>query len=191
MGVCGEMRPKKNISPNTNQEKNNPDQEKRDTNNQTTKKKKYRSSIELRKNSQKKERKNEDKNSLIKKEIENKTKSIEKRDIISKNQNGIPVLPEEYIAFPKGEHYYKLTKDSNIGGGNSMEIISRLSEKIELFFSLNNICNPKNEHSFAISIINNKQIGIKTFLGNLDNATGKEIEYGKSFIIDFFLKGSK
>ena len=137
---------------------------------------------------QNKERKNKNKNSLIQKEPENKAKNIIKSEYISQESNGISTLPREDIAFPKGEHYYTLINDSNIGGGNSIESNCNLCEKIELFFSLYNVCNPNNEHSFAISIINNKKIGTKTFLGNLENDKGDKIEFGKSIIINFFFE---
>ena len=95
------------------------------------------------------------------------------------------LLPEEYIAFPKGERFYQLKKDSNII--NTTERDS-LSEKVELFFSLDNVCNPTDLHSFSISIINNKHIDIPTFLGKLENASGERIEFGDSFRIDFFFE---
>ena len=146
-------------------------------------KNKARSSKGLVTNTGKKEKNKEGKKSLIKKEETDKeTKNLENSVYKHQNTRGISILPEESVAFPKGERYYTLKKDSNI----SKEINSSLSEKIQLFFSLAKVCNPNDEHSFAIIIINNKKIGTKTFLGNLQNATGNEIEFGDSFIIGFF-----
>ena len=88
--------------------------------------------------------------------------------------------------FPPGEHYYQLIKDSN-----KSELIKKadsLSEKVELFFSLKDAKNPNDKHSFLISIINNSRIGIITFLGELENRTGREIEFGNSFQVDFFFE---
>ena len=44
------------------------------------------------------------------------------------------------------------------------------------------------QHSFSISIINNKHIGIQNFLGKLENASGEKIEFGGTFCIDFFFE---
>ena len=88
--------------------------------------------------------------------------------------------------FPPGEHYYQLIKDSN-----KSELIKKddnLSEKVELFFSLKDAKNPNDKHSFLISIINNARIGTITYLGKLENRTGKEIEFGNSFQVDFFFE---
>ena len=65
---------------------------------------------------------------------------------------------------------------------------NNLSEKVELFFSLNNIKKPKNRYSFDISIINNKRIGISDYLGKLKERTGEHIEFGESFIVDYFFE---
>ena len=92
----------------------------------------------------------------------------------------------EKVAFPSGEHYYKLIIDSN-----RSELIKKednLCEKVELFFSLTHVQNPNDEHSFRISIINNTRIGIATNLGNLENQSGVEIEFGSSFLLDFFFE---
>ena len=119
---------------------------------------------------------NKNKNSSFK---ENPTlKKKIKKSILIKQTQSISLFQEEYIAFPKGEHFYQLKKDSNIV--NTTERDS-LSEKVELFFSLDNVCNPMEKYSFSISIINNKNIDIPTFLGNLENASGEKIEFGGSF----------
>ena len=96
---------------------------------------------------------------------------------------------EENVPFHPGEHRYELIKDINIS--KIKEKNDSLSERVELFFSLNNVKKPYNRYSFGISIINNKKIGICTFLGFLKDGTGKNIEFGNSFEVDFFLKESK
>ena len=119
----------------------------------------------------------------IKKKIVKKTKSLRKNSISSKKSLKIE---SEKVAFPPGENYYQLIKDSN-----RSELIKKednLSEKVELFFSLTNVKNENDEHSFAISIVNNTKVGIKTYLGKLENRRGKDIEYGNSFEIDFFFE---
>jgi hypothetical protein len=160
MGICEDNRPKKN-----NKKKEN-------TPNNTK---------QVKEN-------NENQSPLTTKKSLNNPKNIGKSKNISQNPHGIYALPAECIPFPKGEHYYQLINDSNIGGGNTIEKNNSLSEKIELFFSLDNVCNPMDDHSFGISIINNKQIGTKTFLGSLQDAKGDKIEFGESFIVDFFFE---
>ena len=116
-----------------------------------------------------------------------KTRSIKKDKILSSKKS--LKIESEKVAFPPGENYYQLIKDSN-----SSELIKKgdsLSEKVELFFSLTSIENPDDEYSFGISIINSTRIGIITYLGKLENRTGKEIEFGTSFVVDFFLKEIK
>jgi len=92
----------------------------------------------------------------------------------------------EIFGFQPGESYYQLIKDSN-----RAELIKRednLSERVELFFSLTDVKNPNDEHSFTISIINNNRIGNKTYLGETENGTGSEIVFGSSFLVDFFFE---
>ena len=104
----------------------------------------------------------------------------------NKTTKKTPKIEPKKLDFPPGEHYYQLIKDSN-----KSELIKKddnLSEKVELFFSLKDAKNPNDEHSFLISIINNTRIGIPTFLGKLENRTGKEIEFGNSFQVDFFFE---
>ena len=100
------------------------------------------------------------------------------------------ISEEENILFPKGEQRYELNKDSNesilIG-----PIKKNFRTKLLLSFSLDNITNPKDKHSFGISIINNKYIGNKTFLGKLENKKGENIEYDKLFEIDYIFESEQ
>ena len=76
--------------------------------------------------------------------------------------------------FKKGEKFYyqKLDGKSN--------------NKIELYFTLLNARNPSQYNSFEISIINDKKLNIETYLGELEERSGKEIEYGTSFKVSYF-----
>ena len=90
------------------------------------------------------------------------------------------------VPFPKGEHRFDLVKDFN--KYKLKEKVDDLSERVELFFSLNNVQEPNNFYSFGISIINNKRTGIPTFLGDLKEGTGDNIEFGNSFEVDYFFE---
>ena len=194
MGVCGEpesklrrayTQPKKQDNENFDMERKNTKTKK--NNKKVAQKKEAESSKDLVNSARDIERKIEKQNTI---RSERDKKNIGKSIYIRQSTRGTSILPEEYIAFPKGQHYYQLTKDENLKGSKTVEIkiSDSLSEKIELFFSLNNVCNPMDDHSFGISIINNKQIGIKAFLGNLQDAKGDKIEFGESFIVDFFFE---
>ena len=93
---------------------------------------------------------------------------------------------EDNIPFPPGEHHYKLIKDSN--KSKLIEKNDSLSERVQLFFSLNKVYYPNNKYSFGISLINNKKIGISTFLGRLNDGSGETIEFGECFEIDYFFE---
>ena len=90
------------------------------------------------------------------------------------------------VPFPEGEHRFDLVKDFN--KYELIEKVDDLSERVELFFSLNNVQEPNNFYSFGISIINNKRTGIPTFLGDLKEGTGENIEFGNSFEVDYFFE---
>ena len=87
--------------------------------------------------------------------------------------------------FQMGEKYYSIIKDSNktnlLGNKENWQ-----SEKVELFFSLKNVINPRNSYSLSVTIINNSRLGIESYLGELDYNTGSKIDFGNSFEIDYF-----
>jgi len=123
-----------------------------------------------------------DKNSGNSNITEKKKLDQVKNDKAKNTQN----IEYEELDFPPGEHYYQLIKDFN-----KSELIKKgdnLSENVELFFSLIQAKNPNDNHSFDISIINNTRIGVETYLGKLENRKGKEIEFGRSFQVDFFFE---
>ena len=115
-----------------------------------------------------------------------KEKNVVQKD--KKNNNDIHNIKPEKVVFPRGEHYYQLIKYSN-----KSEIIKKedYSEKVELFFSLNHVKNPNDEHSFRISIINNARIGNITYLGKTEKGTGKEIKFDNSFLLDFHFESEQ
>ena len=150
-------------------------------------------SITQRNNNKSKKNKNNIDNNIINKNSTNnntinnssinnnrKVKSQKNKSIRTSN------LESEKVAFPSGENYYQLIVDSN-----RSELIKKkdnLSEKVELFFSLTHVQNPNEEYSFSISIINNTRIGIATYLGELERKSGNEIEFGSSFLVDYFFE---
>ena len=91
----------------------------------------------------------------------------------------------EQKKFLKGEKYYSIIKDSNkaslIENKNNWQ-----SEKVELFFSLKNAINPNNLYSLSITIINNIRFGVDSYLGELDHNSGSNIDFGNSFLLDYF-----
>ena len=87
--------------------------------------------------------------------------------------------------FQMGEKYYSIIKDSNkanlFGNKDNWQ-----SKKVELFFSLKNVINPRYSYSLSVTIINNNRLGIDNYLGELDHNTGPKIDFGNSFEIDYF-----
>ena len=88
--------------------------------------------------------------------------------------------------YPFEEQYWNKIKDSNIIDISKINYTNPNSRKLELFFSLNNATNPNESYSFSLTIINNANLGIKSYLGNLEQRYGKNIDFGNSLEIDFF-----
>ena len=88
--------------------------------------------------------------------------------------------------FPIEEEYYKIIKDSNVTNLIKSDKYSPYTKKIEIFFSLNDVTNPNLLHSLSLTIINNAEYGIKSYLGNLEHREGDHIDFGNSFEIDYF-----
>ena len=84
------------------------------------------------------------------------------------------------------EQYFKKIKDSNIIDLLNANNTNPQAKKIEIFFSLNNVTNPNLLHSFSLTVINNTHIGIESYLGELEQRSGENIDFGNSFEIDFF-----
>ena len=84
------------------------------------------------------------------------------------------------------EKYYGVIKDSNvidiIKGNNS----NQYNQRIEIFFSLINALSLNSLYSFSLTVINNANIGINSYLGALEERQGNNISFGNSFMIDYF-----
>ena len=91
---------------------------------------------------------------------------------------------KEEIYLP-GEQYFDKQVDIN---PNISPLSNNSRDKVELFFSLININNPNLTYSFSITIINNVKLNIHTYLGDLENRTGKKIEFGKTFAVDYYFQ---
>ena len=92
------------------------------------------------------------------------------------------VKEETYLP---GEQYFNQVVDIN---PNISPLSNNNRDKVVLFFSLINISNPNLTYSFAITIINNVKLNILTFLGELENKTGKNIQFGKTFAVDYYFQ---
>ena len=84
-----------------------------------------------------------------------------------------------------GEQYFNKVTDIN---PNMSPYSNNNRDKVDLFFSLINIVQPNNTYSFSISIINNVKLNILTYLGDVENRTGNNIEFGKSFSVDYYFQ---
>ena len=84
-----------------------------------------------------------------------------------------------------GEQYFTKVTDIN---PNMSPYSNNNRDKVDLFFSLINIVQPNNTYSFSISIINNVKLNILTYLGDVENRTGNNIEFGKSFSVDYYFQ---
>ena len=87
-------------------------------------------------------------------------------------------------SFKKGEQYFFQVCDSNIEGKDS----SNNKDKVDLYFSLVDVKNPTFMHSFSITIINNAKLNIETYLGALEERSGKEIKFGNSFEVNYYFQ---
>ena len=87
--------------------------------------------------------------------------------------------------FLPGEQYFKKTQDINI---NIAHNSNQNRDKIDLFFSLIDVVKPNLMHSFSITIINNVNLNIETYLGDLEDRSGKNIQYGNSFSVDYYFQ---
>jgi hypothetical protein len=61
-------------------------------------------------------------------------------------------------------------------------------DKVDLFFTLSDVVNPNVMYSFSITIINNAKLNIDTYLGDLENRSGKYIEFGNTFSVDYYFQ---
>ena len=87
--------------------------------------------------------------------------------------------------YPPGEQYFNKVIDIN---PNMFQYSKNNKDKIDLFFSLYNVIKPNLSYSFSITIVNNVKLNIDTYLGDLENRSGNNIEFGKSFSVDYFFQ---
>ena len=88
-------------------------------------------------------------------------------------------------SFQRGEQYFALTADINPTRNPSA---NNSRDKVYLYFSLVKIVDPKRMHSFSITIINNAKLNIETYLGDLEGRSGPEIQFGKSFEVNYYFQ---
>lgn len=88
-------------------------------------------------------------------------------------------------SYAPGEQYFNKITDIN---PNMSPYSNNNRDKVDLFFLLDDVVNPSIIHSFSITIINNTKLNIDTYLGDLENRSGKYIEFGKSFSIDYYFQ---
>ena len=84
-----------------------------------------------------------------------------------------------------GEQYFNKVIDIN---PNMFPYSNNSRDKIDLFFALYNVINPNLTYSFSITIINNVKLNIDTYLGDLENRSGNNIEFGNTFSVDYFFQ---
>ena len=88
-------------------------------------------------------------------------------------------------SFKPGEQYFINEVDRN---PNRDAQSNKLRDKVDLYFSLVDVVNPSKMHSFSITIINNAKLNIETYLGDLEERSGKEIQFGKSFTVNYYFQ---
>ena len=129
---------------------------------------------------------NEEKNPIEEKKNEEENIIEDGNKIKEKEKENKKEIEIENVAFTPGEKYYYLKRDINIS--YPKQIKKNLIQKVTLFFSLKNTCNPNNIHSFNISIINSKKINNEEYLGKLESKKGKNIDFGNCFQVDYFFE---
>ena len=99
---------------------------------------------------------------------------------------------EKEERFVPGEQYFNKTRDVNINivqnGYQSRDQINQNRDKLDLFFSLIEVVQPDLLYSFSITIINNVNLNINTYLGDLEDRSGKNIQFGNSFSVDYYFQ---
>ena len=80
-------------------------------------------------------------------------------------------------SFKRGEQYFVPTIDTFFN-----------RNQLYLYFSLVKIVDPKRMHSFSITIINNAKLNIETYSGDLEERSGKEIQFEKSCEVNYYFQ---
>ena len=89
------------------------------------------------------------------------------------------------FSFQKGEQYFNQIVDDDIRGKDPT---NKNKDKIDLYFSLEDVIDPSQAYSFAITIVNNARLNIETYLGDLEERSGKYIHFGKNFEINYYFQ---
>ena len=89
------------------------------------------------------------------------------------------------FSFQKGEQYFNQIVDDDIPGKDPT---IKNKDKIDLYFSLEDIINPSQIYSFAITIVNNARLNIETYLGDLEERSGEIIQFAKNFEINYYFQ---
>ena len=92
---------------------------------------------------------------------------------------------EREEAYSPGEQYFNKKVDIN---PNMSPYSNNSRDKVDLFFTLSDVVNPNAMYSFSISIINNAKLNIDTYLGDLENRSGKYIEFGNTFSVNYYFQ---
>ena len=92
---------------------------------------------------------------------------------------------EIIFKFIQNEQYFGVIKDSN-KTNLIKENFVEYKKKIEIFFSLTNVANPNNLYSCSLTVVNNANINQRSYLGQLEERFGNNIDFGNSFEIDYF-----
>ena len=92
---------------------------------------------------------------------------------------------EREEAYSPGEQYFNKKVDIN---PNMSPYSNNSREKVDLFFTLSDVVNQNAMYSFSISIINNAKLNIDTYLGDLENRSGKYIEFGNTFSVNYYFQ---
>ena len=88
-------------------------------------------------------------------------------------------------SFKRGEQYFVPTIDTFF---NRNQLSNNSRDKVYLYFSLVKIVDPKRMHSFSITIINNAKLNIEAYLGDLEERSGKEIQFEKSCELNYYFQ---
>ena len=92
---------------------------------------------------------------------------------------------EIIFKFIQNEQYFGVIKDSNKTHLIKEDFVE-YKKKIEIFFSLTNVANPNNLYSCSLTVVNNANINQRSYLGQLEERFGNNIDFGNSFEIDYF-----
>ena len=109
----------------------------------------------------------------------------EKPPSVHPKENDKNYYNEIIFKFIQNEQYFGVIKDSNKTHLIKEDFVE-YKKKIEIFFSLTNVANPNNLYSCSLTVVNNANINQRSYLGQLEERFGNNIDFGNSFEIDYF-----